>query len=429
MTRRDRQARQQRRRRRFDPMQRANDFTVEPAPRTEQLSIERRVNLLSSLAKNAILLAGKPPGRQLLETVLELPEPSALDVGRQIILRSGPGIADRIYIGMQIADDSFVWVESQTELSSGARNWVRSFAVTTPYGAACDPAGNVWVACYTNHRVRRYSSSGTLLHTIGDGTTSGAAAFGSGRVNAPCGVAWVSAGLRYPHEGILIGQQGASVAGFYSRWTYEPNVAPPLLYPVTSTYGATDLRAGTLNTPGSSTSRLDQPLGVAVDGGGYYYVADQDNDRVMKWRPDFTASNSAQSTSSVLTIGGGVLSRPQDVKVDSGGNIYVADLDNDCVRVFNAAGTLTNTIGSSGSGNGQLNAPCGVALDPQGYLHITDFNNSRVAIFQIDGTWVANYGSAGSGDGQFNGPLGIAINSSGVIFVCDYNNNRVSVWV
>ncbi len=83
-------------------------------------------------------------------------------------------------------------------------------------------------------------------------------------------------------------------------------------------------------------------------------------------------------------------------------------------------------FGSSGSGNGQLNFPYGVALDSSGNAFVADFNNNRIEQFNSStGAYIATIGSSGSGNGQLSYPTGVAVDGSGNVFVSDNGNSRI----
>jgi DNA-binding beta-propeller fold protein YncE len=175
--------------------------------------------------------------------------------------------------------------------------------------------------------------------------------------------------------------------------------------------------------------------GIAVDtaNGGNILVADANNNRVDV----FSATGTL-----IRTIGSGLgsengqLNGPRGVAIDTanGNNVLVADLGNNRIEVFSATGTFIRTIGSGlGSGNGQLNSPWGVAVDTANGSNILvgDTNNDRIEVFSATGTFIGTIGSGpGSGNGQLNHPFGVAIdtaNGSNVV-VLDGNNNRVEVF-
>ena len=85
-----------------------------------------------------------------------------------------------------------------------------------------------------------------------------------------------------------------------------------------------------------------------------------------------------------------------------GGNVYVADYDNDRIQYFTASGSYLGQWGSHGSGNGQFDYPYGVAVAPGGDVYVADSDNNRVQYFTASGSYLGQWGTYGSGNGQFN---------------------------
>jgi DNA-binding beta-propeller fold protein YncE len=82
-----------------------------------------------------------------------------------------------------------------------------------------------------------------------------------------------------------------------------------------------------------------------------------------------------------------MLAYPSGVALDSTGNLYIADTQNNRIReVSNGIiGTMAGTSGAIGfNGDGgpatsaQLGLPGGVAVDPAGDLYIADTVNKRI---------------------------------------------------
>lgn len=134
-------------------------------------------------------------------------------------------------------------------------------------------------------------------------------------------------------------------------------------------------------------------------------------------------------------------SAPIGLTMDSSGNIYVADYNNNTIRKITAAGvvtTLAGTAGVHGATNGTGPAasfaePNGVAADAAGNVYVADAYNNLVRRVGANGsvsTFAGISGVSGSGDGipgvaTFNSPSGVAVDGSGNIYVADKNNNLI----
>ncbi len=216
---------------------------------------------------------------------------------------------------------------------------------------------------------------------------------------------------------------------------------------VTSTAVVTTL-AGLPGTFGSangtgSAARFNFPCGAAVDSAGNVYVADTGNSTIRKVTPAgkvTTLAGAAGKTGS--KNGKGSLARfsyPNGVAVDSAGNVYVADTDNNTIRKVTPTGAVTTLAGLAGSAgyvntNGsaaRFYAPFGVAVDRAGNVYVADTRNNAIRKVTAAGavTTLAG-GTFGSKDGtgiaaQFNAPSSVAVDAATNVYVTDYGNNTI----
>ena len=193
------------------------------------------------------------------------------------------------------------------------------------------------------------------------------------------------------------------------------------------------------------------PDSVALDGVGNLYISDTTHFRVRKVSADGVISTFAGTGISGFSGDGGPataaqLASPRSLAVDSAGNVYIADIGNHNVRRVSADGVITTFAGLPpfrgfrGDGGPATNAllftPIDVAVDGADNVYIADLNNDRIRMVDAQGliTTIAGTGVRGfSGDGgpateaQLGTPDGIAIDGAGNLSIAGNSNHRVRV--
>lgn len=341
-----------------------------------------------------------------------------------------------------------------------------------PRALAFDPAGNLWVADAGNNRLLRFNFSVLDSQTppdadalIGQKDFSSSTANRGGNISAsgfdtPSGIAFDAQGNMY-------------VSDFSNTRVLRFN---PLNGPVSAdtaaagVIGQADFVSRGVPTQATSSS-LAGPAGLAIDGNGNLYIAVPGDSRVLVFSVGATSSGarSVLGQSDFITTTANVnvfpqaspntLSLPADVKVDSSGNIYVADTGNNRVLGYPAGSKSANKVwgqtdftgnGANQVKPGSLASPYKVAIDysqsPYA-IYVSDLDNNRVlgwrdsvrfrngdpadiVIGQPDmRTAIANVDTRGSQNPSrtsLSRPSGIAVEpGTGALFVADTANNRV----
>ena len=334
-----------------------------------------------------------------------------------------------------------------------------------PVGVAVDGAGRLWSVDNLANRILRFDGA-SAISGVSTVSPTGTTANGSASITSVSSISGVVAGMSISGTGIpasttVVSASGSTVVISNSATADGTGVSLTISGPpqADGVLGEPDF-----NTGGSdlTQSRLNSPYGVAVDASGNLYVADQGNNRVLRFnnaaalsnganadcvlgQPDFTHGASG-ATSTTMNASTGVA-------VDNSGTLYVADqLNNRVLRFANAAakvngdaadgviGQTTFTSNSSGSTASTLFQPFGVAVDGAGRLYISDKGNNRIVYFNNPSAITTGTNSADGVLGQstfgpngavasqsgLNGPAGLVVdNPNGTLWVADFGNNRV----
>lgn len=198
-------------------------------------------------------------------------------------------------------------------------------------------------------------------------------------------------------------------------------------------------------TKGAGDGEFDCPGGIAIDGDGRVYVADQTNHRVQvfdaagaflfKWGAYGNEPGQFGGMSSANSRTGG----PQFITVDREGNVWTTEGTNCRIQKFSPEGKLLLHWGSADDKPGalggtfaplrhigaSLRGPISLRFDVQGLLWITAVSG-RVQQFAPDGTFIKGIvADQGEEQGQFLAPHGLAFNSRGDLYVLDSYNHRI----
>ena len=314
----------------------------------------------------------------------------------------------------------------------GAATAAQLFA---PRGVALDGAGNLYIADTFNQRIRKVDAAGVISTVAGDGTR------GYGGDGGPA----VDAQLNTPYGLALDGAGNLYIADLFNHRIRKVDTAGMI-----STVAGDGTRGSGGDGDPATSAQLNFPRGVAPDGAGNLYIADDLNHRIRK--VDAAGVISTVAGSGMGGFGGGgfggdgdpavaaQLNTPSGVALDGSGNLYIADTNNHRIRKVDPAGVISTVAGDGTRGSGgdggpavaaQLSWPRGVAADGAGNLYIADAGNDRIRKVDASGaiSTVAGGGPVGD-DGaavaaQLYFPSGVAPDGAGNLYIADANNNRI----
>ena len=300
-----------------------------------------------------------------------------------------------------------------------------------PSAVAVDGAGNVYVADTYNATIRMIAPDGGVTTLSGSTCTSGFVdgAGTAAKFNFPGGIAVDASGTVYVADTCnhtirkMLSNSVFTVAGS------APKVGTQAAYVGYGFY---------ISTP---YNFYYGSVGIALDASGNVFSTDTQNQLILK-NGSPVAGKIGQMGNQDGTGSSVYFNNPTGIAIDGGTNFYVADSQNNSIRMLSPTYVSTTicggggTMGSAdGSGtNAQFNNPVGIALDGGTNLYVADTYNSTIRKLTGSGAnWSAttiagSAGVTGTTDGSaslFSYPSGIAVDSGTNVYVADSGNATI----
>jgi uncharacterized repeat protein (TIGR01451 family) len=302
---------------------------------------------------------------------------------------------------------------------------------TSPGGTAKDNLGNLYVS--DGNRVHLIGPSGSMSTVAGTGLA------GYSGDNGPASAAQLNG-----PSGLAIGPDGA----LYIADTVNHAVRKVIGGSITTVAGIGS-EGYTGDGASATAAQLAYPGAVTVDSSGDIFIADTGNEVIRRVAPNGVISTVAGNGTSGLSGDGGAatlaqLYSPTGVAVDSAGNLYIADSFNNDIRKVDTSGIITTVAGSGNPGfdgdgepatEAHLQYPRSVAVDSAGNIYIADLANDRIRLVTTDGIIHTIGGGGlfpGSGDGTSAlsaslTPYGMTLDIGGDIYFIDEATRLVRV--
>lgn len=221
----------------------------------------------------------------------------------------------------------------------------------SPEGVTVDSSGNLYIGDTGNNRIRMVPKAGSTITTYAGGVSG---YYGDGgpaiyaRIFGPHGIAFDSAGNLYIADTGNNRVRKIDASGI-----------------ITTVAGSSGV-GGFGGDGGPATSALlNYPVAVAVDAAGNLYIADSLNSRIRRVSANGTITTVAGNGGLAYSGDGGSstdasLYFPNDVKI-GGGKIYIADTQNNVIRVLtpilSGPPTVNSVLNASAYGGGTSVAP------------------------------------------------------------------------
>ena len=315
-------------------------------------------------------------------------------------------------------------------------------SLDSPGGVAVNSAGEIYIADTGNQRVRAVVSAGerrpNILVTVAG---NGEASFSGERAPA------TNATLHFPSDVAIDANGNLYLSDTDNHRIRRVAHASGII----STVAGNGV-IGSRGVGGRGTNaHLHSPEGLALDSDGDLYFADTGNHRVLKWDVGSETITLIAGDGHATYRGENIdakeasLSSPAAIAIDANDHLYIADAENNRIRVIDLETNRISTFagngqaGSAGDGSAarraQLDKPEGVAVDPDGNIVIADTGNRTIrrvdagtgTISTIAGD--GRRGHAGDGgpatDASLVVPRRVAVDAEGNVFISDALGHRI----
>jgi sugar lactone lactonase YvrE len=297
-------------------------------------------------------------------------------------------------------------------------------------GLTVDAAGNVYIADFFNHRIRKVTAATGIISTV-----AGTGVAGFSGDGGPA----TAAQLRFPQDVAVDSAGNLYIADTFSHRIRKVDAATQII----STIAGSEFGFAGDGGP-ASQARLAQPNGLFVDGAGNVYIADTNNSRIRRVDATTQVITTVAGSGTVGDSGDGgpasaaAMIRPEKVAVDAGGNIYITDTVGR-IRVVDAATNIIRTAAGGGAGAEGIHAqtavltyPVGAAFDAAGNMYVS----AGARVYRVDAHTRLMVVFAGLATGGFGGDGGpardagfastgeIALDGDGNVYVTDFSRVR-----
>ena len=245
--------------------------------------------------------------------------------------------------------------------------------LSDPWDVVVDAAGDLFIADRYGDRVRRVDAKTGIITTI-----AGTGIFGDSGDGGPATAARLS-----DPTGIAVDQSGNV---FIAEGTAQRVRRVDGTTGIITTVAGTGTRGYTGDGGPATAAELYYPVSVAVNSAGDLFIADENNNAVRRVDgktgiiTTFAGTGKAGVSGDGGPAGAADLGVPDGVALDAAGNLFIAQDDPWRVvrRVNGATGVITTVPGTD------LSEPEGIAVDAAGTLFISDSGASQV--LKVDAT-------------------------------------------
>jgi uncharacterized protein (TIGR03437 family) len=302
-------------------------------------------------------------------------------------------------VGVNQTDPRIRKVSSSGVITTIAGNGTKGFAgdggpsinsvLNTPFGVYADSSGSIYIADTGNQRVRKISPNGIITTVAGIGPGSPGQSYPISGVPAVNALLYSPDALAQDSQWNLYFAQGGS------------DIVSKVAVNGIITTVAGNLNRGYSGDGGLGVkAQLNAPFGVAVDSNRNVFIADSNNARIRRVSTGGIITTVAGNGTQHYGGDGGPatnaqLASPCGVVLDSAGNLFIADSGNNRIRKVSPTGIISTIAGKGSQGysgdggaatSAELNGPNSLSVDSTGNVFVADTQNNAIRVLRPAGS-------------------------------------------
>jgi DNA-binding beta-propeller fold protein YncE len=322
---------------------------------------------------------------------------------------------------------------------NGAAGAALATNIGHPFGVEIGPDGAVYITEVVNHRVRRLDLASGELTTVAGCGRKGYAGDGGPAVEAE---------MNEPYEVRFDAAGNMVIVEMMNHVVRRVDAKTGMIATIAGTG-----RAGFGGDGGPATAaQFRQPHSIALDAQGAIYVADIGNHRIRRIDPKTGVVETIAGTAERRLPKEGQVARgnplfgPRALFIDEGvmwialregHSVWRMSLDDGVLHHIAGTGKAGYTGDGAAAKEARFNGPKGIAVDARGDIYIADTENNAVRVIDAETGRIATLAGSGpkatgaEGDdgpatkAQLNRPHGVCVGLDGAVYIGDTLNHRV----
>lgn len=279
-----------------------------------------------------------------------------------------------------------------------------------PTGICSDKFGNIYIADFNNHRIRKVDKNSGIITTVAGNGTNG--------YKGDSGLA-INSQLSLPNSVSIDTALNLFITDAGNNCIRKVN----LISGIITTFAGNGTAGFSGDGGNASLAQLNYPCGVFVNKNNDIYLADTRNNRIRKIDGiSYTITTIAGNGNNGFSGDGNnalvaETNRPINVIADSLGNFYFSDFNNSRVRMVKKSTNIISTIAGTGvdgySGdnglaiNAQVYGVASLVQNEAGNILLAEYSNGRIRKINLTSSIITTI--AGNGKQTFTGDSGLAI--------------------